>query len=523
VVAALVKLRFLLLANTLRTSPWQIVAVVFGAVYGLGLLVLAIAGLVALSFSPVELARTVVIIAGAALTLGWVVLPLLTSGIDQTVDPSRLATFPIPINTLLVGIAASGILGVPGIVTSIAGLATAATWWHFPAASVAAVICAVVGVLNCVVGSRMMVAVTSGIGVGRRMREARGVILFVPLVLLGPIIIGVVQLGRDLGDVLPTVATVLGWTPLGAPWAVPADIAVGHWAAAILRFLIAVVTLALLIVAWRWGLARTLERPPGSARATTRTRGIGLFGVFPPTPAGAVAARALTYWMRDPRYAQSLVAVPLVPLLVLFYANLNGDLTPIIFVGPIIAILLAMSIYTDISYDNTAFALHLQTGVRGRDDRLGRVAALASFAVPISILIVVVSVWVADAWVQLPGLLGITVGALLSGFAVSSVVSARITFTVAAPGESPFTSRPGGGITLMVSTFVTWSVVSLLVLPESALAILSFATGSAVWGWMSVLVALALGGVLLVAGVRLGGVILDRRGPELLAQLQRQR
>ncbi len=57
-VATLVRLRFLLLGNALRRSPWQIVAIVLGALYGLGLLVVCIGGLIALSWAPLELART---------------------------------------------------------------------------------------------------------------------------------------------------------------------------------------------------------------------------------------------------------------------------------------------------------------------------------------------------------------------------------------------------------------------------------------------------------------------------------
>ena len=522
-VATLVRLRFQLLANSLRKSPWQIVSVVIGGLYALGLLVLVIAGLVALSFAPLELARTIIILAGAVLVFGWVVLPVLTSGIDQTVDPGRLATFPISTNTLILGLTASGVLGIPGIVTSIAALSTALTWWKSPLIAVIALVCAVVGVLTCVVGSRMLVALTSRIGGGRRIREAKGVILIIPLILAGPIVLGVSQLLRESVTGLPAVADVVSWTPLGAIWAVPSDVAAGNGGAAALKFLIGLATLALSLVLWRWGLARALERPANSTASKASVRGLGLFARFPGTPTGAVAARALTYWIRDPRYAQSLISVPLVPILIFFYAGVNGNLGPLNAVGPIIAVLLSMSIYTDVSYDNTAFALHLQTGVRGRADRLGRVIALATFAVPVSLVLTVGSVWVTGAWNLLPGLLGITIGALLSGFAVSSIVSGGFIFTVPAPGESPFKSKPGGGFSLMLSTFATWGILGVLVLPELILALIGFATGNALLGWLSIVVGLVLGTGLLVVGVRAGGAIYDRRGPELLARLRVQK
>jgi ABC-2 type transport system permease protein len=244
---------------------------------------------------------------------------------------------------------------------------------------------------------------------------------------------------------------------------------------------------------WRWSLAKALETPARSTPAKAAKRGLGFFGVFPGTPVGAVAARALTYWMRDPRYAQSLIVLPLVPVFVLLYSRTDGDLTPLNAVGPIIAVLLAMSIYTDVSYDNTAFALHLQMGVSGRDDQIGRVLALAVFAVPLSLLVVLGTVVLSDAWTALPGLLGITIGVLLSGFALSSLVSGGFVFAVPAPGESPFKSKPGGGISLMVSLLATWSILAVLVLPELVVAIIGFTTGPVVFGWISLALGIMLG------------------------------
>ncbi|WP_235480818.1 hypothetical protein [Agromyces sp. Leaf222] len=290
-----------------------------------------------------------------------------------------------------------------------------------------------------------------------------------------------------------------------------------------MEFLIGVATLVVFAIVWRWSLAKALETPARSTPAKASNRGLGFFGVFPGTPAGAVAARALTYWIRDPRYAQSLITLPLVPVFVLFYSGTNGDLTPLNSVGPIIAVLLSMSIYTDVSYDNTAFALHLQKGVSGRDDRIGRVVALAVFAVPLSLLTVLGTVWLTGAWTALPGLLGITIGVLLSGFALSSLVSGMFIFAVPAPGESPFKSKPGGGMSLMLSLLVTWSILAILVLPELVFAIIGFTTGQVVYGWISLVLGIVLGTVLLVVGIRVGGRTLDRRGPELLAQLQRQK
>ncbi|WP_213814973.1 transporter [Glaciihabitans sp. dw_435] len=522
-VAHLVRLRFLILANSLKKSPWQIVAVVIGALYGLGILAAVVAGLVALSFGSLEVARTVVTLGGAAVILGWWLIPIVTAGIDQTVDTARLVTFPIPLNTLVVGLTVSGVLGVPGIVTSVASLATIVTWRNSAPAAIAALICAAIAVLTCVIGSRLVAALATNLGSGRRFREAKGVLIFIPLILLGPILIGLSSVLSSAADALPDIATVIGWTPLGAIWAVPASIAEGSYGAAVVQFLIGIVTVGILAVLWRMSLARALETPPHSAAVKAGVRTIGLFGVFPATPWGAVAARALTYWLRDPRYAQSLIIVPVLPLLLFFYSGSFGSNALLNATGPIVALLLALSIYTDVSYDNTAYALHLEKGVSGVADRLGRVVALTVFGLPITLILCIASVWFTDAWRILPGLLGVSVGTFLSGLALSSVISGRLVFAVPAPGESPFKARPGGGFTLALTTFATWGGLAVLALPEVVLAVIGFVTGNALFGWLALLVGAVFGGALLVIGIRWGGAILDRRGPELLAQLQAQK
>lgn len=522
-VATLVRLRFLLLVNGLRKSPFQIVAVVLGGLYGLFLLVTAVAGLVLLRTADIEFARVIVVLAGGVTVLGWTFLPVLTAGIDQTVDTARLAPFPVPINTLVLALAVSGVLGVPGIVTLVASLGTVVTWSRDPLSAVTALVCAVLAVVTAVVGSRMLAALASRVGAGRRAREARTLLVFVPLMLLGPIIFLVSGALRNVSDLLPVVAEVVGWTPFGAAWAVPADVASGDFGKAGLEFVIALATLVLFVALWRWGLSRALERPARTAAASVSKRGAGLFGMFPGTPTGAVAARALTYWIRDPRYAQSLVTIPIVPALLFFWGGFGENLAILVWVGPVVAVLLSMSIYTDISYDNTAFALHLQTGVSGLADRVGRVLALATFAVPVSLLLVLGSVAISNSWPLLIGLLGITIGVLLTGFGVSSIVSGRFTFAVPAPGDSPFKARPGGGFSLMLSTFATWAILGVLTLPEVVLALVGFATENLALSVASLGVGLVLGGVLLSFGVRWGGRILDARGPELLAQLQNQK
>ncbi|GGF27196.1 transporter [Subtercola lobariae] len=519
-VTTLLRLRFRVLANSLKRSPWQLVAVIIGGLYGVGVLVFAVVGLIALGFASIQLASTIVVLAGSALILGWILIPLVATGIEQTLEPARLVQFPLPMSKLLLGLTLAGVLGIPGIITSIAALATLGTWIRYPFAAVAAVVCAALGVLICVVGSRMIAALSVSLSSRRRFRELSGILIFIPLILLGPIIFGVTQGIRSSADTLPAVARALSFTPLGAPWSVPADLATGDVGAAALKFAITLVTLALLVFIWRRSLAIALVTPPSNARKQVARGKIGLFGVLPASPAGAVAARSLTYWLRDPRYARQLIVVPLIPVLLYFYSSTFHSLALLNLTGPLIAFLLALSTYADVSYDGTAFATHLADGVRGRDDRLGRAAALGVIALPIVIVLTIASVAVTGSWALLPPIGGLALGVMLSGIGLTAVSSARIVIPVPGAGDNPFKSAPGAGFTTALSAFAIWGILLLLTLPEIALAVAAVLTGSVLLGWAGLVVGVVLGAFFAVLGIRRGGALYDRRSPELLMQLR---
>ena len=518
-VAHLLRLKLTLLRNSVRRSPWQLVGLGIGILYALGLVALGITGLLFLRGADPGVAQTVVVLGGAAALLGWAVVPVAASAADLTLDPARFTTFAVPMPQLLAGLALGGLIGIPGTATTLVALGTVGTWSRSLPGAAGALIGAVLGVLSCIVLSKVVTTATAGLAASRRFKDASAVIFLIPLVLMGPIVAGVAEGIKGSGDFLTGLARTLSWTPAGAAWSLGGELAAGSYGAAALKFLIAVATLGGLALCWKLLLQRALVTPPYAGASRKRAGGLGFFGLFPATPTGAVAARSLSYWLRDPRYAGALVVVPLLPVLLLFQAAQTGSYGMLLFVGPLTAFLLAWSISTDVSYDNTAFALHLSTGVRGVHDRLGRAVACLVFALP-AVLALSALPFLFGADVQLlPGVLGLSLGVLLSGMGLSSVVSARYTVAVPLPGDSPFKKPPGNVAQTMAVQFGGMGVLILLVLPETALLVAQFVTGSAVPGWINLVLGPVLGIALFAAGVRLGGKWLDARGPELLAQL----
>jgi ABC-2 type transport system permease protein len=519
VVAHLLRLKLTLLRNSLRRSPWQLLGLIIGGLYAAGIAGFAGAGLVLLRTADLQFAQTVVVLGGSAALLGWGVVPVIASSADMTLDPARFTTAAVPMPKLLAGLALGGLIGIPGIATLLVAMATVGTWSRGVPAVIAAVAGAALGVLTCIVLSKVVTTATASLASSRRFKDVSALAFMVPLMLMGPIVAFVVQGAAGSAGFLAGLARVLAWTPAGAAWSLGGDTAAGHYGSATLKLVIALATLAGLAWCWQILLRRALVTPPYAAGSRKRAGRMGLFGVLPATPTGAITARALTYWIRDPRYSGSLVVIPLLPVLMLFQASQTGEYGALSIIGPLAAFLLAWSISADVSYDNTAFALHLSSGVRGVHDRLGRALACLVFALPVVLVFSVGPFFFTAEWELLPGLLGLSLGVLFTGLGLASVISARYTVTVPLPGDSPFKKPPGNVAQTMAVQFGGMGVLLVLVLPEAALVLTQSVTGNVVAGWINLVLGPVLGLALFAAGIRLGGKWLDARGPELLAQL----
>ncbi|MGO4434799.1 transporter [Paenarthrobacter sp. RAF9] len=378
-VAHLLSLKWRLLLNGFKRSPWQLVGMALGLLYALGVLSLLVGGLVALRWADAGIAHTVVVLGGAVTVLGWAIIPLVASAADMTLDPARFTTFAIPPRQLLTGLALAGFIGIPGLATLIAALGTVGTWWRSVPAVSGALLGAVLGAVTCVVLSKVVTTATAGLASSRRFKDVSSIIVFIPLVLLGPIMAGVVDGVRGSAEYLPALARTVSWTPFGAPWSLGGDLAAGDVVAAAVKLLISVATIVVLLFSWHLLLQRALVTPPYSGGSAKKGGKLGLFGLLPGTPAGAVAARALIYWFKDPRYAASLVIVPMFPVLFFFAGSQSGSYGLLMILGPLTAFTMAWSICADVSYDNTAFALHLAAGVRGLDVAVGPLLGLLLF------------------------------------------------------------------------------------------------------------------------------------------------
>ena len=517
-VAHLLRLKLQILGNTFKRSPWQLVALLIGLLYGFGVAGLAVLGLVGLRFAELEVARNVVVLGGSLVVLGFLIVPLAV-GVDDTLDPRRFGLFGIPNNQLAFGLIVAALLGIPSIVLALVASATVVTWSRNPVSTVLALLSAAIVVLTCVLAARVATSVAALLLSTRRAREATGVFAVVALVCISPVVslASGVDWGRDAVAAFTSIADTLSWTPLGAAWAVPADAAAGNYGQSVVKLLIALAFGGILALVWRAIVARMLTTPEREAHIKTYG-GLGWFDRFSATPAGAIAARSLTYWLRDPRYRVSFVMIPILPIILFVPLSIVGVsaetfwLIPL----PVMCLFLGWSIHNDVAYDSTAIWLHLASGTRGTADRVGRMVPIVLVGIPLILVGALVSAYLHGDWDVVPSLIGVSSAILFAGIGISSVMSARFPYPAVLPGDSPFQQPQTSGAASAVVQSLSFAASILVASPALVFAGFALVYGGD-WSTWSLWSGLAVSAIALLIGVVWGGRIFERRGPELLA------
>ena len=196
---------------------------------------------------------------------------------------------------------------------------------------------------------------------------------------------------------------------------------------AALRLALALVLLAAMTWLWSRQLDRALTSPLPSAGSGAETvSSPWLDRLFPPDPAGAIAARNLRYLRRDPRRFTSVLVIMATPFFVVF-ANMVRDekLTPefLWFVVALAVWLGGIGTLQDTPMDGSALWLHAVSGIRGFEDRLGRLMATSLTYGGTFALTTVLASALLGAWNVFPFAFGLGLGALIANQGISLLIS----------------------------------------------------------------------------------------------------
>ncbi|WP_446217503.1 ABC transporter permease [Micromonospora sp. IBHARD004] len=544
-----VRLKLRVLGNNFRGQGWRIALFVVGVLVGLwfaagGFLALAAPGLA----GEPRYALLTAAFGGGLLVLGWLLLPLVFFGVDETLDPARFALLPLSRRTLVTGLFAAALVSVPVLATlaAVSGLVVTAGALGGWSAGLVAVVGAAGGLLLCVAAARAVTSAFATMLRSRRVRDLAAVLLAVVAALLGPLQIVVLAAVRQADwDWLTGVARVVGWTPFGAPWTAGIDMAEGRVWAAPVKLLITAVTIGALLLWWSRSLESAMVGTVSAGPARDRRGPVGgaVAQLFPRAVGwarrdrfGALVARECRYWWREARRRANLITIAVVGIFVPVMVNLGGsrlatdggqafgeataDSSPVLvslsmlFVG----VLASLTLANQFGFDGSAYAANVVAGVPGRLELRARMTAFSLYVVPILGVVAVVLATLLGH----PAWLGVMAGALLAAYGSGLAINAFISVlgAYALPETSnPFAMNTGAGMAK--------SLLALLSMVASAVAAVPMVVAAALlgdlWLWLALPVGLAYGLGAALLGSYLAGDVLDRRQPELLAAVTPRR
>jgi ABC-2 type transport system permease protein len=507
------------MANAFRRSPWRVFGLVIALLCGIALAVVIVAALVsARHVADVAVIRSVLVAAGSLSVLGFLLLPLLF-GARDALDPRAFSLYGLQNVRLAGGLVIAALISIPSLILIVCSLASVVTWSRNPGVGFVALICAAVAILTCVLAARITTSIAAFLLASRRARELTGMlaVLLVVAVLVFAALLAHVDWANDGLAALAATERWLSWTPLGAIWAIPGDLLLGEWGAALLKLIIALAFLVLLGVIWFALVSVMLVTRQREVHAKGYA-GIGWFARVPPGQANAIAARAATYWGRDARYWVGLVIIPIVPALVvvpLLIAGLPAHylvLLPL----PVMCLFLGWTVHNDVALDSTAIWLHVVSGTRGYSDRLGRIFPVLLIGVPLIAVGSVATTWLYGQWSLLLPVIGLSSSVLLIGVGLSSISSVLFPYPATKPGDSAFTQPQVAGGAPAIAQTVSFLAILVLALPAVAFMLLGLFVSPA-WLIATAAGGLGIGLAVLAAGIYIGGRVFDHRGPELMA------
>ncbi len=459
-------------------------------------------------------AGIVTVLAGSAITLGFAVGPPVTASVDP-LDPRRFAVVGPEPRPLAGALLLAGFLSVPVLAVLVLAISVAIAWSEQGASAFATIASIILGITTCVLLARVSMALGALVKRPRQSRELAGVYLVAVLVVVVPVAVflGSLEWRGSVPTQLVSAAEVLAWTPVGAAWGIALAPTPG---AAVGSAVVAVATVAILAAVW-FVLVRILLTTTPRPVAARERGGLGWFALLPGTPGGAVAARSLSYWLRDRRYLVNIVVVPIaavlsmIPLVVAGVPIEVAALLPV----PIMALFFGWLPHNDLAYDSTALWMHIASGVRGLSDRIGRLVPVLLIGLPILAVSIPLAIVAHGRWAFLPALIGVCAALFLSGLGLSSISSVVAPYAVSRPGDSPFQQpqRSGSGGVLAQGLVMLGSLLAASPALWFAGRALASDTQDAV---VALWVGLVAGVLVLVVGVVVGALLFERRGTRLM-------
>jgi ABC-2 type transport system permease protein len=530
-----VALKVALIRNGLRGSPLRIALFLVGSLIGL---IMALFGFILLALPPARaIDRSALpVFLFTALFVAWLLFPLFGYGLDETLDPDRLALLPLSRAGLMKGLLASSLIGIAPAATLLALLGAVFGYGSLGVGGLLVVAGVGVELLLCLTAAR---AVTTGLSRLMRSRRARDVWVGA-FALFGVALNLMAQalrlVGRPAGSAeVARLSDVLRWFPPGLAGRAVLEAGAG-------RTLVSVVDLALAAAAvWLLGLwwAKNLDRLTTTTEPARRAAASGdlprpaamvarksgsLFPrvawFLPRNRRGAVAAKELRYLWREPgqraaRFSSILISVLGVAGVV---ANRRFHRPEMVLATVVFVWLFSLNGAGLFAMDRSAYWMNAVAPGDPSQDLLGKNQALALINLPVFVFIAVGLAAFTKGWAYLPLTIALAAGVFAVVLGLGNIASVRLAQPMPESTTNVWAMRSGQGCGTAMVMLLVLMAMQILVAPLGVMVLL----GLTVWRPLLVVtapVAVAYGLAVYLVGFRIASNWLRQHQPELLEAL----
>lgn len=464
-----------------------------------------------------ETAANTVILLMASMAMGWVFGPVLIGGVDETIDPTRLALLPLSAGERYAMQLAAAVSGT-GPIAACVGLFVGLSLGHigFGISLFVVPVAALTAVLMMVGSARCLAAL---LAIAQRSRTGRDAAVLLAAA-AGGTMFTMAQLARDVIDVGGSLLIdVLGWIP----WAWPARAINaargGDEVAALIWLTVSLIAMVAVHAGWAW-LSNYLllngERSAQGRRPSGRSVLNGATSEF-----GAALSRQWIYLRRSPNSRVGFlfgtvfgVAFAMVQIV----QQGDGNSAAAAF-GILLAMLANLGAATNVlGFDAGSLWIEILANGPSRKNMIARqLIALPNLLLPTWLSGIVVVIWTGQ-WklVFLVALLAVPVAVNVLTFGlIASVVSP-------APlpdWDNPFGNRQGNESRGTRIAVIALTGMATIIALSAPIFIVVFRSLEAWWLWLTPLAGLVYAGTLfsLVAGWV--GIFLSGREPDLIEKL----
>ncbi len=322
------------------------------------------------------------------LFLAWVFGPLLLGGVDDTLDPRRLAILPLTTGEMIRGIAVGAFIGFLPLGTVIALSGVVIGYSKGPATAVLTLVACVAQLGLVFSVGRLLSSILAW---ASRSRRGRDIGVLVASITAAVLWLATQSLGTLADSQVDRVNTWLQWTPPGALGRAIIDAQNGHYGASLMRIAAITVLIAISLSSWSKLLTAYLVVPPhirqhdrsahrmgrlerGCATLVARLGGPIAAGVF---------SKELRYLARSPsrRSAMAISMVMGAPFVVLQVMRTGGFRPGTIVYAPIALIFGLGSVNNLLGADGPSLWLEVTSGAKLKELLIGRGAAAIPFLI----------------------------------------------------------------------------------------------------------------------------------------------